>query len=56
MKSINHLNDDNILIKSDYDLFNEVVGNSIQDLKKKLLLKDSNFINYVFSNKKFIRI
>ncbi len=54
MKSINHLNDDNILIKSDYDLFNEVVGNSIQDLKKKLLLKDSNFINDVFSNKKFI--
>tara|TARA_R110001592_G_scaffold4932_1_gene27248 strand:- start:150 stop:1178 length:1029 start_codon:yes stop_codon:yes gene_type:complete len=55
MKLINFNNDDSFFTSEDKDNFNEIVGNSIEDLKKEILKQTQETINLIYkSDNKFV--
>ena len=55
MKLIDFNNDDSFFTSEDKDNFNEIVGNSIEDLKREILKQSQETINLIYkSDNKFV--
>ena len=54
MRLINFKNDESFFSEQDRDLFGNIVGNSVDDLKKRIQQEELGHIEEIYSNKKFV--